>query len=228
MIETQLVEAITMDDIKSALRNHPLGNIAAVRQLIAARDIALGRKQFDPSVLIPLKEVVETGSKTAVELASLVLMTLAVRFAEARALIEQLAGSKTVKGRVGAIFCLSVELPTSFLDEILQRLAFDKSKRVRELAVDWIGRNGLKEFVPLLQSAESQEADPLLKGAIYREISLLDKGFFVLRENESIYVTVALPGGQVAGFVKASQAPLSDSAIVDSFLKERDLGSLTR
>jgi hypothetical protein len=83
----------------------------------------------------------------------------------------------------------------------------------------------LKEFVPLIQSAESQEADPFLKDAMCREISLLVNGFFVLRENESIYVTVALPGGQIAGYVSASQAPLSDRAIVDSFLNDRALRS---
>lgn len=224
MTNAELLRELDVSTIEGALSTWNFEKIELLQALIKGRDLALSVGELDDSVLEGLELAIEFGNVSVVNVASLIAKPLVEKYDEAQLLIERLARSKRVQGRVGAILCLSAVLNDVFVEGVLTALISDKSKRVREMAIDWIGRNRKAQFLSLLNAALKIETDEKLKAYLSKEIALLGNGFYVRREGPTVYVTVAASVGIVGGFFNhPSRNTMSDREIAEMYLQE--LGS---
>ena len=215
------IEVITNEEIDAALSNWTPKGRDLIPALVKGLDMALGKCKFDGAVLSGLEFAIEYGPWDVVSKASLITAELAEKYDEAKTVIVRLARAKRVQGRLGAIYSLSPLLGDDFVKEVIEDLISDKSKKIREMAVDWVGRNRKKQFLPLVTTALARESDEKMKGLITIEIAHLKDGFLVKRENGTVFVTVVLTTGRVGGFFnEPNKDELSDEEIADFFLKQ--------
>jgi hypothetical protein len=217
----KVIEVITNDDIEAALSKWTPKGRELIPAFVKGLDMALGKCKFDGSVLAGLEFAIEHGPLAVVSKASLIVAELAEKYDEAKDVIVRLAKAKRVQGRLGAIYSLSPLLSDDFVEEVIAGLISDKSKKIKEMAVDWVGRSRKKQFLPLVRAALEREGDEKMKDFITTEIAYLSDGYIVTRENGTVYVSVALPVGTVGGFFnEPNRDELSDKEIVEIFLKQ--------
>ena len=221
MIESQLLESLSDEGIDAALVHWTAANDAIRQALVIGRDLALRAGDLDTATLVSISRAIAGGPRQVVEIASLVAKVLIVRYPSAEWLVDDLAHSPRTQGRLGALLCLTPAVSQELTTVVLKLLISDRSKKVREMTVDWICRNNGKSYLPMLEAALSIETDNILKVYIAREISLLDKGFHVNRERGTFYVTIQTSGGRVGrNFSPAAADKLSDRQIAERFASE--------
>lgn len=214
-----IIENISSDDVRASLDKWQYKTDEILDALVIGLKMAKGECKYNDSVILGLVATIESGPSLAVNLASAISHVLVEKHVGAESLLRYLYKSKSVQGRIGTLFCLAPRLSDDYLREILACLISDKSKKVREMTVDWIGRNGKKQFLPLLNIAMEDEGDIVMKNYIAKEIALLSNGYHVSREDGAIYVTVASPAGIVGGYFNDSNGGiLTDKEIVEAFL----------
>ncbi|MEB0031303.1 hypothetical protein QN372_11130, partial [Undibacterium sp. RTI2.1] len=224
-VNLELVEALTADQIQGALNTWEFEGSEILLALVRARDLVLRAGEIDESVLLGLKFAIEHGPSRVVDIACMIARSLTEKYVEAESLISRLARSKRLQGRVGAIMSLPPTLNDDFLAGIIKDLISDKSRRVREMAIAWVGRNYSIQFLPLLRVAMARENDIEMRSFIAKEIALLSDGYYIKRENGTVYVTVVPSSrGIMSGFFnERNKDELSDGQIVEIFLKEKNL-----
>jgi hypothetical protein len=218
----QITRLISVPEIKAAVDEWPDKAADTFRDLVAARNAVLGQAQFDPKIVAELARILAKAPKGLVEIASPIVQSLTERFNDARGLITQLAASKRLQGRLAAIYSLSPALDESFLRAILSDLLADRSRKVRQMATDWIARNQKRGLLPLVVKALEKEVDPGLRAYMAREMCLLDKGYFVETKSGKTFVTVMNSAGRAGGFIQTgSMDDFSDEQAVQVFLKNQ-------
>jgi hypothetical protein len=161
---------------------------------------------------------ISEGASQVAELALLIAQVLLLDYQRAGSLVARLIDSKRTQGRCGALRCLTPGADLKVVTCTLKALLQDKSKKVREMTVDWISRNNERQFLPMLIEAFDREADSALKTYMDREIRLLSCGYHVSREEGTVYVTLQDLSGRAAGYLGDDlTANLSDQEIAKRF-----------
>ena len=219
MIEIELLKLLSDDKIDAVLSKWEGGRRLSRSALIQGRGAALAGGKVDESILLEIERVIDFGPKRAAEIASIVASVLVVLDPKrAGALVERLAHSKNIEGRVGALMCLTPLSDSDLVAATLNQLISDRSKRVREMAVDWIGRHQMTEYASIVESALARESNPALLVQFAKELSLLSSGYDVERRADRIYVTIQTSGGRVSGILDIQNAEnLSDMDIAKQF-----------
>jgi hypothetical protein len=188
--------------------------------VLNGRELALSGGVADAEMLAALRRAIEAGTRGVMEIAADVASVLIERDEEAFSLVHELAASSTAQGRIGALLCMPAQIiPDVLTCPILEALLKDRSKKVREMTIDWIRRNALVQHVPMLEALLAGESNQAFREFLAREISLLKDGYYVHRERESVFVTIRTTGGSYGGFVDPEIARgLSDREIAEKVM----------
>lgn len=151
-----------------------------------------------------------------------IICALAELYPSAKAIISELAVSKNVICRLGAIYTLSPRLSDEFTFPILAVLISDrKSVKVRAAAVDWIGRHYKSEFEGLLSDALKTELNKTLQSLIADELTLLQLGYLVDRNIVSPSITAQGTLGRISKSLLGEPIEgKSDAEIFKRFVSE--------
>ncbi len=153
------------------------------------------------------------------EIAAEVANVLIERDETAFSLVRELAASPKVQGRIGALLCIAPQTPDGLTRPILEAQANDRSKNVREMAVEWISRNDLKQHLPLLEAWFARESNQALKAWVALAIGLLKDGYYVRRDGGPVHVTIKMKVGIYGGVVDPEIARgLTDREIAEKFV----------
>jgi hypothetical protein len=188
--------------------------------VLNGRELALVGGVADAAMLTGLRRAIEAGTRGVMEIACEVANVLIERDEEAFSLVQELAASSTAQGRIGALLCMPAQIiPDVLARPILEALLKDRSRKVREMTVDWIRRNGLMQHVPMLEALLAGERNQAFREFLAREISLLKNGYYVHRTRESVHVTVRTTSGSYGSLVDPELARgLSDREIAEQVM----------
>jgi hypothetical protein len=217
--DTDVLRAVSDDQIDTALDRWKKVDYGARRAIRTGRELALAGGVLDAETLLGLRRAIEAGSSAVMEIASLVARALITRDEAAFSLIRDLAASSAAQGRIGALLCLPSRTRDVLTRPVLDALLRDRSKKVREMTVDWIRRNNLEQHLPMLEALLAKESDQPFKDFLAREIGLLKDGYYIHRERGSIYVTIKTMDGSYGGFIDLRVVgELSDQEIAGKFV----------
>lgn len=191
---------------------------STARAIAEGREAALNGRDLSADAIDGIRRCLEHGGSRAVEIAALVVRALQCGPGPQK-LIADLARSKLAQGRISAVMCLTSRFEGKFIAHVLESLAKDRSKKVRELAVDWVVRNNQREFLPILEQAHTCEREENMKEYLAQEIRLLRDGYSVARGQCGAYVTVHDGGSRFGGHVNLDAAHgLTDAEIAKLFV----------
>jgi hypothetical protein len=214
LIDSELLKTLSQDNIAAAVRRWKGADDAVRSAILRGAQAAVAGREPDAEILVAVRRAVEEGPPAVVEIACLVAKALIARDLAAFSLVRDLVASRTSRGRIGALRCLPSSTPDELTRPILDTLLIDRSMKVREMAVDWITRNDLKQHLPLLEALLNEKNDSSFTHFLTREISLLKLGYFVVREPGSVYLTTQAVGVRHGRFVDPTLAQgLSDQEI---------------
>jgi len=217
--DIEVLRGVRREDVENALDHWKKVDPATRRAVLNGRELALAGGVADAETLVGLRRAVEAGTRGVMELVSLVASVLIERDETAFSLVRELAASPTAQGRVGALLCMPPHALDVLVRPILGMLLNDRSKKVREMAIDWIDRHSLKQYLPLLEALLADESNPALKELVARAISLITNGYYVRREGGAVFVTIKMKVGIYGGaFDPEIARGLSDREIAEKFV----------
>lgn len=218
----EIIKLLTKDKIRGILSSWDGCTQEVQQSVMTARDALLEKNGFDRSVIPILIWAMEHGSVEVANTLSWIICALTEEYPDTIYIIQELIESKRAHSRARAVMSLSPRLEGSLLTTILEKLLSDRSKKVRQMAADWIGRNQQVRFTHLLQDCLIREQDQELKLLLASELSLLSDGYFIDRSKEEMYVTfIADNGARVGKFIHdQAVARLPDEEIYKILMKE--------
>jgi len=215
----EYLKALRHGVVEDALDHWKDVDPATRKAVLNGKELALTGGVPDADMLAGLRRAIEAGTRGVMEIAAEVANVLIERDEAAFSLVHELAASSAAQGRIGALLCMPPQTSDALTRPILGALLKDRSKKVREMAVDWIRRNALMQHVPMLEALLAGESNQAFKEFLAREISLLKNGYYVHRDHESVYVTIRTTGGSYGGFVAPGIAKgLTDREIAERYV----------
>jgi hypothetical protein len=213
--DLDVLKTVTVEQVLTSLNGWGRSHPDSQRLFIEAFSVALNGEKPDDAMLHAVREILERGPPGVGELGGLVAKTIISTHPEWISLVKMLSESSRAQGRIAAILCLPSVASSEAASNVIGSLVKDRSRRVKELAIDWIGRNRRADMMFILEAAFQEENDPSIKKYLRKEIDLLRNGFLVTREGGATFVTILTDDGRVSGYVNFAQiGDLSDQEIV--------------
>jgi len=196
-----VLKAMRREDVEIALDQWKKVDPSTRSAVLTGWDLALTGGVADADTLVGLRQAVEAGSKGVMEIACYIGSVLNERDKTAFSMTLDLAASPTAQGRIGALLCMPPQTPDALAGPILDALLHDRSKKVREMAVEWIRRHDLKEYLPMLEAMLTIENNQAVKEYAALVVGLVKDGYYVRPDSEPIHVTIKAKGGIYSGVV---------------------------
>jgi hypothetical protein len=194
------------------------------RSLRAGLVALANRSEAALDVMATLRKAAGDKRQLVADIATTLLAELSTFSAAASHEVMSLSDSPHAAERTAAIFSLSERCGSQLRWTVLRKTLSDPSARVRETAVDWIGRLKEESLLPELRVAEKTEKVARIRQLIKHELAMLEKGFVVEpRDPVGMYwVTLQASAGRVSGFVSvAGGRATDDESVVAAFKAQR-------
>ncbi len=221
MTDLALLKTVDPELLDCALGRWKGLGAAHMGQIPACRAAALTGEPASAEMLDALCLALHSPPAALAETVCLIARILVAQEQSAFSLILSLTRSRSAQGRANALLCMPPETPDAMARPVLLALLHDRSRKVKELAVDWISRHNLKQHLPLLEGMLSGGTSlDGFESHLAREVCLMKHGHHVSRGVGSVYVTIDTPCGRFGGFVDGQQSQgLSDQQIADAFTR---------